>query len=191
MLDPEPPASGVRRTDALGRFLKLSDPPGAIRVFLSDAGARGVDAMALVRRAGLGAAEARDVLAAEIASGRGCAAGTRVFDRVAADGMEQAILASVSAFHASQPLEAGMPREALREQVAGRAAPELFDTLLADLETRGLVRAGERVAKADHVPVRSPEETRLREVVLATVRAGGLTPPDMAALAAATRMPPG
>jgi selenocysteine-specific elongation factor len=57
------------------------------------------------------------------------------------------------------------------------------------LTSRGIIRAGDRVATSDFKPTFSAEDTRLRDVVLASVRAGGLTPPDTAGLAAAAGIP--
>jgi selenocysteine-specific elongation factor len=185
VLDPEPAATGIRRAGTLTRFLTLSDPHRGVRVFLNDAGARGADAAAFVRRGGLGPAQAQALMRTEIAEGRARFAGGRAFDERVAAGMEQGILASLSEFHRSQPLEAGMPREALREQVAGAAAPDLFDAIAGSLAARGVIRSGERVARSDFKPTLSPEDTRQRDLVLETVRAGGLTPPDTAGLAAA------
>ena len=58
VLDPEPPARGLRRLPALPRFVRLSDehggPGGPPLVFLQDAGGRGLTAADLARRAGLG-----------------------------------------------------------------------------------------------------------------------------------------
>ena len=189
VLDPEPARGGTRRAGALARFLTLADQRAAFAVFLDDAGARGVDAGVLVRRGGLGPAEAQAFLLAEIADGRIRAAGSRAFDERVASQMEQDILATLSAFHRSQPLEAGIPREALREQIARKAAPELFDGIIAGLAARHVVLTGERVARSDFKPTLSAEDTRLRDVVLDTIRAGGLTPPDTAALSATAGIP--
>ena len=190
VLDPEPASSGTRRAGALERFLKLSDQRAALGVFLSDAGARGVNAGVFVRRGGLGRSEAQAFLGAEIRDGRARPAGSRAFDERVASEMESEILITLSVFHRSQPLEAGLPREALREQVAGKAAPELFDAILDSLATRQVIRAGERVARSDFKPTLSAEYTRLRDLVLGAVRAGGLTPPDTSSLAAAAGIPP-
>jgi selenocysteine-specific elongation factor len=189
VLDPEPAAAGVRRAGALGRFSQLAQPAQAIAVFVRDAGARGVDAATLVRRAGLDTAAARAALDREVSEGRAHEAGSRVFDRAVASAIETGILTTLSEFHGAHPLENGMPREALRERVAARASPELFDSVLADLTARAAVRAADRVSRADHRPALSAEEGRLREQVCDILRAAGLKPPDLPALAGMTHAP--
>jgi selenocysteine-specific elongation factor len=189
VLDPEPAASGARRAGALDRFLALANPEEALRVFLRDAGPRGLQPADFMRRAGLGPAETRTVIDRDVAAGRTVAAGGRIFAREDVERLEAAIEQTLAAFHAAHPIDAGMPREALRDQAAAPAPPALFDSLLARLQSRGLVRAGERVARADHRPTETSEDARVRDVVVAAVKAGGLTPPDAAALASAAGVP--
>ena len=178
VLDPEPAASGVRRTGALARFTALANSDDALRVFIRDAGARGVESGDLVRRGGLGPSAAQAFIDRDVAARKVVAAGTRFFDRDESARLDDAILKTLSAFHAAHPLDAGMPREALRDQVAAQASSALFDAVLADLSTRAMVRGSERVARADHRPAESAEDIRVRDAVIAAVRAGGLTPPD-------------
>ena len=184
VLDPEPAAAGVRRPGALGRFQELTEARQALGVLLRDAAERGIEESALVRRGGLGPAAARSLLEKEVDANRVLRAGQRVFDRAVAAGVDQRIQTTLSAFHAAHPLDPGMPREALREQVAGHAAPELFDAVVADLQSRSIVRGADRVARADYQPSISAADLQLRDVVIDAVRAGGLTPPDLATLAA-------
>ncbi len=185
VLDPEPGGTGVRRADALDRFMALMDPRRAIQVVLAERGALGLDASLIVRRGGLGPEAARSVLHAEVSEGRAVEAGGLAFDRQIAARMEQAIQTTLATFHAANPLDAGMPREALRERVAGRAAPVLFDAILTGLAARALVRTGERVARSDHRPTLSNQDAQVQDAILATVLSGGLTPPDLPTLAAA------
>ena len=196
VVDPDPYASGVRRLDALDRFMALADSDGWIGVWLRESGASGLDLETLIRRGGLGPAAARSALDGLIAGGQAIVAGkpgagevATVFQRSMATRLEHAIEETLSVFHAEQPLEAGMPREALRERVASRVAPALFDTVLAALEARGAVRDTDRVARSDHRPSISPEDGRLRDVVLDALRAGGLRPPDIAELATTAKVP--
>jgi selenocysteine-specific elongation factor len=196
VVDPDPSASGVRRVDALDRFMALADPSGWIGVWLRESGGTGLNLETLIRRGGLGPAAAKSALDGLIASGQAIVAGglalsevERVFQRSIAARLEHATEETLSAFHAEQPLEAGMPREALRDKVAARVAPELFDTVLASLEARGAVRGTDRVARSDHRPSISPDDGRLRDAVLSALRAGGLRPPDIAELATTANAP--
>jgi selenocysteine-specific elongation factor len=188
VLDPDPPGAGIRRVDALDRFLALKDPARWISVWLREAAGRGLDVGTLVRRGGLGPGAAKTALDELIAAGQ-ASVRDRVFDRSVAASVEHGIQQTLTRFHAEQPLEAGMPREALRDRVASRAAPELFDAVLAGLEARGVVRGTDRVSSSAHRPSFSPEDERLRDAVLNALRAGGLKPPDIAEVAAKASAP--
>ena len=61
-------------------------------------------------------------------------------------GLEARLLAAIDAFHAAQPLAAGIGRETLRAALPPVVDPRLFQRLLARLAERG-----ELVAEGDHV----------------------------------------
>ena len=47
---------------------------------------------------------------------------------------ENAVVAALTRYHASHPLEDGMPREEVRERVFANASPQVFDHVLQALE---------------------------------------------------------
>ena len=84
-----------------------------------------------------------------------------------------------------QPLSEGVPREELREQLAKRGHPAVFDAALAALAAAGTISVRDRVALATHRLSLSPEEERARGAIERAYREAGLKPPDAASIAAA------
>ena len=190
VLDPEPAAPGIRRPSALDRFEALADPAGFVRRWLSEAGLRGVDAAELIRRGGLDSAQAADSLQALAASGAAAMIAARAIDAARVAGVTERIGREIGRFHEAQPLEPGIPREVLRELVAGGAAPELFDWLVQTLISQGVLTGTDRLALRSRAGALDPETVRAKEAIEHLIRAGGLAPPDAAALQAPAKVTP-
>ena len=81
-----------------------------------------------------------------------------------------------------------MPREELRDQLFARGHAAVFDRALADLSAARppAIFVKERVALATHRVELTLEEERARAAIDRAYRDGGLTPPDAAAVAAAS-----
>jgi len=191
VLDPEPPAGGIRRAASLERFRELddADPAVATGAFLREADVHGLTAESVVRRAGLDAGQARAVLASLISGGQARTIGERTVGAPVIAVLRARVLDELAAFHRRQPGEPGAPRETLRERAAARAPVAVFDAVVADLAGEGLIRPGERVALASHRVEASSEDEQLATAVDAQLRAGALTPPDVAVIAAGLRAP--
>jgi selenocysteine-specific elongation factor len=97
--------------------------------------------------------------------------------------LTDAIVKTVTAHHRGQPLSEGVPREELREQLAARTHPAVFDRALADLAAAGVIAVKDRIALATHRVALTPEEERARAGIERVYREGGLTPPDALSLA--------
>jgi len=195
VLDPEPPPRGLRRAQTLARFVAIADPADLAAgrtpiAFLTEAGARGLTAGDVVRRAGVSRAEADAALDAWSADGRAVRAADRLFDAGAVAVAEAAVVAALTAAHRQEPDLAGVARESLRARLARDAAPAWFDLVLGRLAGRGIVTGSERLALATHRARTDPGEARTRHVVEAALRQAALTPPDLATLATATALPP-
>jgi selenocysteine-specific elongation factor len=191
VLDPEPPTGGIRRGNSLERFRQLDNPDVAVATgaFLREADVLGLTAGTVVRRAGLDADQARAVLASFASGGQAQTIGERTVGAPVLAALRARVLDELTAFHRRQPGEPGAPRETLRERVAARAPVAVFDTVLGDLAGEGLIRPGERVALASHRVETSSEDELLTKAVDGQLRAGGLTPPDAAAIAVGLRAP--
>ena len=64
--------------------------------------------------------------------------------------LKDAIVKALTEHHRAQPLSEGVPREELREQLAARGHPAVFDAALADLAAAGTISVRDRVALATH-----------------------------------------
>ncbi|WP_373049494.1 selenocysteine-specific translation elongation factor [Vulgatibacter sp.] len=167
--------------------LREGDAAARIERILVEAGAAGLDAGALAVRTALPAkALARSL---EQLGSRGAAlcydrerrawVATSILDRLA----RKSILA-VQRHHEEQPLAPGLPREELRARL-GLADPKLFARLVGLLGERGIEAVGEHLSQRGRKAGSGATDQALRERVLGLVRAGGLTPPAVAELAAA------
>ena len=84
-----------------------------------------------------------------------------------------AVMHAVAAYHDAQPLAPGIPREEARERLFGRAAPEVFDHVLAQLERAGRLVARDTLAAAGRTVALSDDEARAREALSRAVQVVG------------------
>ena len=188
VFDPHPPRVGVRTTTALERFRRLDGPEGiegmnsAVLAFVDERGESGLQANALISRAGLSPSSA------EASMGRLIAAGSvvRIADLLVApsvlQGLAERLLAALKSHHDSQPLSEGLPREEARERLFGRSSPHIFDHVLSTLAAAGRIVVRDRVALAGHRVSLSGEDSRTRDEIERILKEAGLAPPDAATL---------
>ena len=194
VLDPLPPTVGLRRPAMLERFKAIdgglapaASTPEALRVWLREAGERGLTAQDVVARGGLGPEASRAALAALVDTGQAIPVATHVFESDVARALESRVVGALEAFHRTQPREAGIPKEELRARAAPRAAQGLVEHVLQSMASRGVIAASDRVALSTHRLASSPEDDRDAARVESVIRDAGLTPPDLAGIAAASR----
>jgi selenocysteine-specific elongation factor len=171
-----------------------ADADARARVVLQMAGPAGLGADALVGRLALAPRAVQSSL--ERMGARGEAL---LFDRerrswvsgdVARD-LQQRMVQAVEAFHAAQPLAAGMGREELRGRLPPVTDARLFQRLLQHLADRGdLELSGDRVRRKGHSAGAGGSGGALKERVAAALRAGGRTPPWIRDLPAAVEGTP-
>ena len=94
-------------------------------------------------------------------------------------------VAQLAAFHRDHPGEVGVPREVVRAHVA---AGDVFETLLSGLGAA--VVGTERLALASHTRVVTGDDARVRQVIDDGLKAAGVQPPDVAALALLAKASP-
>jgi selenocysteine-specific elongation factor len=198
VLDPAPPTSGLRRPAMLERFHALeveaeagpepSAVPSFVRRWLAESGERGITAQDLIARCGLPPDVSRATRDALVGTGLAIDAAGRLFAVETARAIETRLLDALAAFHRAHPRDGGMPKEALRDRAAPRAAPPLVDAVIAALASRRAVTGTDKLALASHRVVVSADEERVAAKVEAAVRAGGLAPPDAATIASMTRL---
>ncbi|MEO6221857.1 MAG: selenocysteine-specific translation elongation factor [Vicinamibacterales bacterium] len=183
VLDPEPPAGGIRRPRAGNRLeaLTTSDPAVWAATVIAEAGIRGISTTDIARRGGLSPVDAERVVGELAARGAVLRAGESVLDAGAAAAAQSAIVKLLTSYHRAHPDEAGMPREVVRDHVRAGAS---LETLLAGL--RDTVTGAERLALAAHRPAVRGEDARVMGIVDTTLKAAENHPPDVASLAAST-----
>jgi selenocysteine-specific elongation factor len=196
VLDPNPARSGIRNVSAQARFRQL-DPkrgPGeavdnAVNAFVVERAAAGLPRAALLSRAGVSRAEADGSAARLIAAGRAVAVGDLLVSPAVIGDLAARLLDALRAHHGSQPLSDGLPREEARERLFGRAAPAVFEFVLAELTREGRIVARDRLALAGHQVSLTPEESQAHAAIERLFRDANLAPPDASTIAAAARVP--
>ena len=83
-------------------------------------------------------------------------------------------------FHQNDPLAAGMPREAFREQAFGQVPNELIDAVIGRLTSEGkIVAEKELVRSAGHRTELSPDESAFANRLLAMFQGAKFEPPKL------------
>ena len=196
VLDPHPPRSGIRNAAALARYRRLDAAGDAIGAldsavlgFIDERGGAGLSRAALLSRAGA-TRVAADAAANRLArAGQAVPVADLLVAPVVLQALSERLLSALKAHHGSQPLSEGLPREEARERLFGRAAPAVFEHVLAELARQRKIVVRDRLALAGHQVSLSPEESRAREAIERLFREAGLAPPDAAAVVAAANVP--
>ncbi len=199
ILDPRPPRTAIRTAAALARCQRLEFDPAAsdraeadqraVVVMVEDAGDAGLSRAAIISRAGVVPREVDAMVAALAGGGHVVQAGDRLVSAAVFARLRHAIVVALASHHKSQPLSAGMPREALREQLFARGDAAVFDRALADLYAASTIFVRDRVALTTHRVELTGEEEQARAAIEQAYRQGGLTPPDAATVTATAGIP--
>jgi selenocysteine-specific elongation factor len=99
--------------------------------------------------------------------------GTVILSERRFEELRDAAVTALADFHAAHPLEAGMPREALRAELDLGA--DVFDALLPQFEEAA--GAGTLVRLATHSVEMSDQDAAERDRILATIEVAGFAPP--------------
>jgi selenocysteine-specific elongation factor len=191
VVDPLPPRRRAGDRRVVGRLREAATPREAAEAMVDEAGPRGIEADRLAARLTLPLARLSEELAA--------AAGVSVLgqdplvvvSRAALTRLGESALAALEAFHREQPLQAGMPREELRDRVFGAAPAAAFEQVLADLAAAGRVRLSpDSVAAARHEVRLSAGEEEGRRLLLEAAGEAGLAGVELLALAERTGRDP-
>ena len=197
ILDPHAPRSGIRHERAASRFARLR-PRGtggdasdeAIRTFVEEQGLRGLPSPQLTIRAGVPPSRAADVIARLVAAQTVDEVGGTLFEAGLRTRLAERVERLVRDFHQAQPLSEGIPREEVRGRLFHGAPLPLFERVLADLATAGVVVGRDRLAVAGRHVSLDAEEIIARDRIEAAVQDGGLKPPDTADLPAKLQLAP-
>lgn len=193
VLDPEPPATGIRTSAGVARLQALAigaeHDDGALGRMIADAGAEGLAQARLVSRGGVRASALRSTIDRLVTGGRAVLAGDRVVSPAIIERLSADLLRTVDEFHRAQPLADGVPREEARERVFARADAAVFDLVLSRLAADGRLVVRDRLARTGHRLELSAEDTRAKAAIEEAYRRGGLTPPDASTIATRAGLP--
>lgn len=184
VLDPQPPRRGVATAAARSRFecIGVGTSEDVLAAMIEEAH-HGFPVHALVTRVGLDPDEGKRIVVALQSSGRVVLLGDRLLAPAHLQSAGNTVLDLVREYHASHPLEEGMPREELRVRVCGNAPPMIFEHVLSRLVHDGRIVARDRVALAGHNLVLTDEEAHVRDEMVRLIGEAALAPPDGATLA--------
>lgn len=199
ILDPVPPRSRIRTNSAITRMgaldidaSRIDSGNSALRAaaaLVAEAGPAALPLSALVWRVGVDPGDT-DALVRELVATDAAILTTDVLvSPIVLRTLTAALVDALTAHHSANPLSEGMPREELRAQLFRRGHAVVFERALEELAAAGRIVLRDRVALATHRVALSPEEERARSAVEDAFRRAGLTPPDVAALAAELGFP--
>jgi selenocysteine-specific elongation factor len=194
VLDPLPQRPGIRSAEGRAALDRLrgqaAEDTAALLAFVDGAGLAGIAKGALVSRGGVLPGRVGQMVAALEAAGV-----RKVNERLVAsrylESAGAAVVALVTAFHRSQPMSEGLPREEAREKIFRRVDAAIFDRVLQELKQQGRIVGADRLALSTHRVQVAGADDRVRQAIIDAYRAGGLRPPDAAALEATAKAPKG
>ena len=186
VLDPSPPRGRLRSGLGRARLRRLDrGDEDAAATMVADAGGHGVTPRELVPRVGL-PLEAVTRVVQQLADDEVIAqVGERLVSAERVADAKEALVAAVSAYHRSHPLEPGLPREEARERLARISGADLFQHAVNRLAEGGTLVADRYLALSSHRVVLSDDEATVKARLATQFRNSGLTPPDAARWAAA------
>ncbi|AMY11002.1 SelB translation factor [Luteitalea pratensis] len=174
--DPLPPPRMLHRAGT-----PHEDSAALVLSRVRERGTFGCPEAELPARCGLPPATTHQVIRELEARGQLVSLGSYWVDADVMPEMRATLLKIIDTAHASDPLQAGIPRASLRVAAGRRWRPELVDLVLSRLVREGVVAGDDRIARVAAAPAgRDPLETR----VLALIEAAalqGLSLPELEA----------
>ena len=190
ILDPLPPRRGVRTAAGIARLTRLlQSDEDAVMTAIDEAGVCGLTLPQLIGRLGVPWHQRQTIVDRLIDAGLASEIGGVLVSAARLSAIEDALIAAVTRYHASHPLEDGMPREEARERLFASAPLPVFEHVLRVLTDRKRIVARDRIALAGHNVALTDDEARARDAMIETLRAAKLTPPDPSTLATQIRVP--
>ncbi|MBY0495154.1 MAG: selenocysteine-specific translation elongation factor [Cyanobacteria bacterium] len=191
VIDAAPTRPGVRSVDGRGSLERLRSTAGetaALLAMIEGAGLPGVSKASLVSRGGVSTARLPAVLTT-----LGHRAVRLVGDRLIASAYiakaGDALLALVAASHKANPMSDGLPREEAREKIFARVAPAVFEMVVDTLKGAASLVGSDRLALPSHKATVAGADDQVKSAIVNAYLAGGLKPPDAAAIDATVKAP--
>ncbi|HUQ88826.1 MAG TPA: selenocysteine-specific translation elongation factor [Vicinamibacterales bacterium] len=191
VLDASPTRPGVRSAEGKAALERLRIGGGdiaALFAMIDSAALAGVAKPSLVSRAGVAPTRMQATIQ-ELAALGVVVAGDRF---VAAPHLAKAadrVVALVTASHKANAMSDGLPREEAREKIFARVAPAIFERVIDDLKSAKVLVGSERLALPTHRASVAGADDHVRTAIAEAYRAGGLKPPDAAAIESSVKAP--
>jgi selenocysteine-specific elongation factor len=191
VLDPQPPRSAIRSAAGRLRFEALdwnAQPSTVVEALIREQREAGVPKPALISRLGLSAGQA-DAVASELCAG-GEVVGVEdvLVSGGAIEQLSNGLSEALRRHHAEHPLADGLPREEARERLFRRAAPGVFEHVLARLAAAGRIVSKDRLALVGHRIVLSEDEASARETIERLFKASRFAPPELSEVVPEARL---
>ena len=191
VLDPAPTRAGIR-TDAgrasLEALRMRADSGAAIQWVIDHAGIAGITTASVVSRMGVPPSHLDAMLKQLEASGT-----VVVNDRLVAarhlQNAQAALIDLVKASHQANPMSDGLSREEARGKAFPKVAPAIFERVVEALKASRALVGAERLALPTHKASVAGADDQIRAAIIDAYRAGGLKPPDAAAVEASVKAP--
>ena len=183
ILDIQPPKHKRMSAATVARLSVLKDGSvsDCIQLYCREAGVRGIEFDALLRRCGRARQELLKVLDGMTARGEiTLVAKKPQFFSVPGiiDGLYEAALAQLRAFHESSPLVPGMRRQELLDRLAPNIDTRLFQWVLDRLAESGAMRVQQEfLSLSSHRPALQQGQQKLKDTVIRLYTGGGHMPP--------------
>jgi selenocysteine-specific elongation factor len=164
------------------RLQTLLDPhrPARLAAFVESAGDIGLRLADLAARTGWNDTVLTEVMMHAKQEGMIVDADGVFIARDNFESLSQSALAEVKTHHQREPLSRGLARETLRERHFAHAAPEVFRSVIAHLESGGLLATDKDLVRtSDHSVELSPADAQLRERFSAFYEKAGLEAPSL------------
>jgi selenocysteine-specific elongation factor len=191
VLDPAPTRPGIRSESgraSLEAVRMQADDIGAIRWLVDNAGLAGIATASLVSRMGVPPSRLA-AMVQRLAGAGSTVVHDRLVDTTHLQRAQGELLKLVAAAHKANPMSEGLPREEARGRGFPKVAPAIFERVVDDLKSSRALVGAERLALPMHKASVAGADDQVRSAIINAYRAGGLKPPDAAAVEATVKAP--
>jgi len=160
----------------------------AIQWLVDNAGLAGIATASLVSRMGVPPSRLA-AMVQSLARAGSVAVHDRLVDTKHLQSAQRELLKLIAAAHKANPMSDGLPREEARGKAFKNVAPAIFERVVDDLKSARALVGAERLALPTHKASVAGADDQVRAAIISAYRAGGLKPPDAAAVEAMVKSP--
>jgi hypothetical protein len=165
-----------------------SDGTAAIQWLVDNAGLAGIATASLVSRMGVPPSRLA-AMVKRLAGAGSVVIHDRLVDSKHLQSAQKELLKLVAAAHKANSMSDGLAREEARGKAFPSLAPAIFERVVDDLKSIGALVGAERLALPTHKASVAGADDQVRSAIISAYRAGGLKPPDAAAVEATVKAP--